>query len=161
MDGSSIEPLPLARSISSFEPMPPIGAPLPLLRFFFVPGAATKSPARLSSWFAMVPGVAEPAAAEPPPLPSPERSCMSVVFATAQPLPRPPMMASSATFASDRNTSLNRAWPVISTSGRTSTPSWCMSNANQVMPWCLGCSGSVRAMSMPRSAMEPNEVHTF
>ena len=29
------------------------------------------------------------------------------------------------------------------------------------MPWCLGTSGSVRAMSMPRSATWPPEVHTF
>ena len=29
------------------------------------------------------------------------------------------------------------------------------------MPWCLGTSGSVRAMSMPRSAIWPPEVHTF
>ena len=53
------------------------------------------------------------------------------------------------------------AWPVISRSGRTSTPGWCMSMANQVMPWCLGTSGSVRAISMPRSAVWPSEVHTF
>ncbi|TPW14563.1 MAG: hypothetical protein FD127_1334 [Acidimicrobiaceae bacterium] len=38
---------------------------------------------------------------------------------------------------------------------------WCMSNANQVMPWCLGASGLVRAMSMPMSAIWPAEVHTF
>ena len=43
--------------------MPPTGAPPPL-RFFFLPGAETKSPARLSSCAAMLPGVAEPAAAE-------------------------------------------------------------------------------------------------
>ncbi len=86
---------------------------------------------------------------------------MSVVLATAQPLLSPPMMASSATWASLRNTSLNMAWPVISTSGRTSTPSWCMSPANQVMPWCLGTSTLVRAMSMPMSAVWPSEVHTF
>ena len=57
--------------------------------------------------------------------------------------------------ASLRNTSLNNARPVISRSGRTSTPGWCMSNANQVMPWCLGTSGLVRAISMPMSAIWP------
>ena len=29
------------------------------------------------------------------------------------------------------------------------------------MPWCLGTSGSVRAMSIPRSAFWPLDVHTF
>jgi hypothetical protein len=42
-----------------------------------------------------------------------------------------------------------------------STPGWCMSHANQVMPWCLGASGLVRAISMPMSAIWPPLVHTF
>ena len=33
--------------------------------------------------------------------------------------------------------------------------------ANQVMPWCFGTSTLVRAMSMPRSAVDPSEVQTF
>ncbi len=71
------------------------------------------------------------------------------------------MVASSGTRASLMNTSLNMAWPVISTRGRTSMPGWCMSMANQVMPWCFGTSTLVRAMSMPMSAIWPSEVHTF
>ena len=74
-----------------------------------------------------MPGVAAPAAALPPPEPRPARSFMSVVLATAQPLFRPPMSALSGTTASSMKTSLNMACPVISTSGRISTPFWCMS----------------------------------
>ncbi len=109
----------------------------------------------------MLPGAAEPAAALPPPAPRLERSWARVVLATAHPWLSPPTMAASGTRASVRKTSLNMAWPVISTSGRTSMPGWRMSQANQVMPWCLGRSGSVRAMSMPKSATWPSEVHTF
>ena len=91
----------------------------------------------------------------------PDRSWNRVVLATVQPLFTAPMRASSRTTASVKKTSLNIVLPVISRSGRTSTPGWCMSNANQVMPWCFGTVGSVRASSMPRSAMWPPEVHTF
>ena len=83
------------------------------------------------------------------------------MLATVQPLLTSPMRARSCTTASVKNTSLNAVWPVISLSGRTSTPGWCMSSANQVMPWCLGASGLVRASSIPRSARWPPEVHTF
>ncbi len=86
---------------------------------------------------------------------------MRVVLATAQPWLRSPITAESGTRASVRNTSLNIAWPVISLSGRTSMPGWCISMANHVMPWCFGESGAVRAMSMPRSATWPSDVHTF
>jgi len=54
---------------------------------------------------------------------------MRVVLAAAHPLLRPPISAESATRASVMKTSLKRAWPVISLSGRTSTPSWSMSKA--------------------------------
>ena len=77
-----------------------------------------------------VPGWAmPPPAALPPPEPRPARSLASVVLAAAHPLFRPPIKAESATRASVMNTSLNSAWPVISLSGRTSTPSWSMSKA--------------------------------
>ena len=77
-----------------------------------------------------VPGWARPPpAALPPPEPRPARSFMSVVLAAAHPLLTPPMSAESATRASVMNTSLKRACPVISRSGRTSTPSWSMSKA--------------------------------
>ena len=76
-----------------------------------------------------MPGVAALAAALPPPEPRPARSNISVVLATAQPLFMPPIIASSATRASVRKTSLNIARPVISFSGRMSMPGWCMSMA--------------------------------
>ncbi len=74
----------------------------------------------------MGPGNALPAAPEPP-VPSPARSDISVVFAAAQPLLSPPMMSSSCTIALSMNTSLNIARPVISRSGRISTPGCVMS----------------------------------
>ena len=76
-----------------------------------------------------MPGVAALAAACPPPEPRPARSFISVVLATAQPLLSPPIRELSGATASSRNTSLNIACPVISTSGRISTPFWCMSIA--------------------------------
>ena len=94
---------------------------------FSPPG--TKSPTRFSRSLTTVPGVAALAAACPPPEPRLARSFMSVVLATAQPLLSPPMSELSGVVASSRNTSLNMAWPVISTSGRTSMPFWCMSMA--------------------------------
>ena len=66
--------------------------------------------------------------------PMPDRSWNNVVLATVQPLFTAPMHASSRTTASVKKTSLNIVLPVISRSGRTSTPGWCMSNANQLMP---------------------------
>ena len=47
------------------------------------------------------------------------------------------------------------------TSGRTSMPGVRMSTMKKVMPLCLGASGSVRAMRMPKSAWWASEVHTF
>ena len=93
--------------------------------------------------------------------PSEALSTISVVLPTLQPLLSPPMRALSATRASSMNTSLNRARPVISVRGRTSTPGWSMAKANHEMPACLGWSGSVRASSMPMSETWPPEVHTF
>ena len=58
----------------------------------------------------------------------------------------------SLTRASARNTSQNGVVPFMTLSGRTSTPGWYMSIANQVMPWCLGALGFVRARSIPVSA---------
>ena len=65
----------------------------------------------------------------PPPVPRLARSAASVVFATAQPLLSPPMMFSAGTRPSSMKTSLKSARPVISRSGRTSTPRWRISNA--------------------------------
>ena len=63
----------------------------------------------------------------PAPAPRPARSNISVVLATAQPLFTPPIASSSRTRTSVRNTSLNIERPVISLSGRMSTPGWCTS----------------------------------
>ena len=57
------------------------------------------------------------------------RSFMSVVMAMRQPSPTSPMRSASGTRTSVRYTSLNSASPVIWRSGRTSTPSACMSSA--------------------------------
>ncbi len=120
----------------------------------------TRSPTRFSSWPASGPGNAEPAAPLPP-LPSPARSAASVVFVTAQPLFRPPIMFQSGTRAPSMKTSLNIARPVISRSGRTSTPGWSISNAKYEMPVCFGAFGSVRAISIPRLQICAVDVHTF
>ena len=58
---------------------------------------------------------------------SPARSFISVVIATAQPLPTPPTTFSSGIRASSMKISLNSPSPVIWTSGCTSTPSCSMS----------------------------------
>ena len=58
---------------------------------------------------------------------SPARSFISVVIATAQPLPTPPTTFSSGIRASSMKTSLNSPSPVIWTSGFASTPSCSMS----------------------------------
>ena len=88
---------------------------------------AVKLPTRSSS----LPGI-RPAGAETGCLPPPPRlalSNMSVLLATAQPAPSPPMTFSCGTRASSRNTSLKSARPVISLSGRTSIPGCCISMA--------------------------------
>jgi hypothetical protein len=51
------------------------------------------------------------------------------VFATAQPPFKSPMIASFVVCASEKKTSVNNAWPLISRRGRTSTPGWFMSIA--------------------------------
>ena len=121
-----------AASLISCWAMPPPPPPVPPVRTW-----PTRSPTRLSSWPAIGPGNAEPAAPLPP-LPSPARSAASVVLATAQPLLSPPIMFASGTRAPSRKTSLNIARPVISRSGRISTPGWSISNAKYEMPVCFG-----------------------
>ena len=56
---------------------------------------------------------------------------------------------------------MNSASPVSWTSGRTSTPGWCMSTTRYEMPRCLGASGSDRARQTPQSANWAYDVHTF
>src|SRR3954453_10845193 len=76
------------------------------------------------------------------------RSCISVVIATAHPLPSPPTMISSGIRASSMNSSLNSASPVIWRSGRTWPASCSMSIKKYVSPLWRGASASVRATSM-------------
>ena len=59
--------------------------------------------------------------------PRPARSFISVVIATAQPLPTPPTTFSSGIRASSMKSSLNSGWFVIWWSGRTCTASCSMS----------------------------------
>ena len=48
-----------------------------------------------------------------------------------------------------KNTSLNVCPPVISMIGRISMPGVSIGQMKYEMPWCLGASGSVRAMRIP------------
>jgi hypothetical protein len=59
------------------------------------------------------------------------------------------------------NTSLNSDSPVIWWIGRTSTPGCRIGTIKKLIPLCLGPSQSVRATSMPWSAILANDVHTF
>src|SRR5581483_7816688 len=88
-----------------------------------------------------------PRLARPPPIDT--RSFISVVIETRQPSPSPPRRRSSGRRTSLRYTSWNSASPVICRSGRTSTPSACMSQMKYVRPGCFGTSGSVRVTRKP------------
>ena len=59
------------------------------------------------------------------------------------------------------NTSLKCDSPVICLIGRTSTPSWRIGKKKNEIPRCLGTSQSVRATSIPYSAVWAPDVHTF
>ena len=89
------------------------------------------------------------------------RSLPSVERATVQPLSTAPTTSSSGTNTWSKNTSLNIAAPVASRSGRTSTPSACMSMTTVVMPACFGASGLVRTVARPRWQCCAPLVHTF
>ena len=88
-------------------------------------------------------------------------SLPSVARATVQPPSTGPTTSSSGTNTSLKNTSLNSEPPLVIFSGRTSTPSACMSMAIIVMPSCLGTSGLVRTVAKPMPATWAPEVHTF
>ena len=79
-------------------------------------------------------------------------SLPSVARATVQPPFTGPTTSSSGTKTSLKKTSLNSDCPVVMRSGRTSTPSACMSITMVVMPSCLGTSGSVRMVASPKLA---------
>ena len=76
-------------------------------------------------------------------------SLPSVARATVQPPSTGPTTSSSGTNTSLKKTSLNSEPPVAIFSGRTSTPSACMSMTIVVMPLCFGASGSVRIVARP------------
>jgi hypothetical protein len=79
------------------------------------------------------------------------RSCASVVMAIDQPRSAPTMRA-RGTCTSSKNTSLNQATPVISTSGRMVMPGDVMSTSRKVSPLCFGACASVRTIRMHQSA---------
>ena len=119
-------------------------------------------PTRRSGWasngaMSDVAGIAMP----PWPPPMLTLSLLSVARATVQPPSTGPTTSSSGTKTSLKNTSLKSELPVGIFSGRTSTPSPCMSITMVVMPLCLGASGSVRTVAKPRPATWAPEVHTF
>ena len=98
-----------------------------------------------------------------PPWPPPmlTLSLPSVARATVQPPSTGPTTSSSGTNTSLKKTSLNSEPPVVIFSGRTSTPSACMSMTIIVMPSCLGTSGLVRTVAKPIPATWAPLVHTF
>ena len=86
----------------------------------------------------------------------------SVARATVQPPSTGPTTSSSGTKTSLKNTSLNSELPVVILSGRTSTPSACMSIDHHRDPVVLG---HIRVRCAPwRSpcrSSAPRDVHTF
>ena len=86
---------------------------------------------------------------------------MSVVTSTFHPSFFGPIRLALGTRTSSKNTSLNSASPVICTSGRTLTPGAFISTTRQLMPRCLGASGSVRTNNWMKSARWAKLVHTF
>ena len=85
----------------------------------------------------------------PSPLPMLTLSLPRVARATVQPPSMGPTTSSSGTKTSLKKTSLNSESPLVIFSGRTSTPSACMSMTIIVMPSCLGTSGLVRTVANP------------
>jgi hypothetical protein len=80
-----------------------------------------------------------------PAVPTLERSSARLVVATFQPSSTAPRTLSLGIRTPSKKTSLKSLVPVISRSGRTSTPGLVMSRTNAVTPACLGTSGLVRA----------------
>ncbi len=80
---------------------------------------------------------------------------------TRQPSFSAPTRSVTGTTASVRKTSQKWLSPSIVRMGRTSTPGWCMSRISQVMPLCLGASGSVRTSSSHQSATWARVLQIF
>ncbi len=96
-----------------------------------------------------------------PPPPIIADSLAITVRAAGQPLSMSPSTFATGTRTLSKNTSLKCAAPVAWMSGRTSMPGRSMSTSRNVMPWCFGTSGLVRASSMPWSHHCAAEFHTF
>ena len=110
-------------------------------------------PASRSGWASNGATSIEPGIDMPPwPPPMLTLSLPSVARATVQPPSTGPTTSSSGTNTSLKKTSLNSELPVVIFSGRTSTPSACMSMTIVVMPSCFGTSGLVRTVAKPMPA---------
>ncbi len=73
-------------------------------------------------------------------------------MATRQPSFSRPTRLTTGTRASSKKTSLNSELPTMVSMGRISMPGVSIGNITQVMPLCLGASGSVRMSSSHQSA---------
>ena len=89
------------------------------------------------------------------------RSKPNVTMATRQPSFSRPTRLATGTRASSKNTSENSDVPAMVLMGRISMPGVSMGNITQVMPLCLGASGSVRISSSHQSAIWANVVQIF
>ena len=112
-------------------------------------GSAQPPPARTTSSRSSAVG---PIPHSAPPPDSDTRSLPSVTLASAQPWFTSPTRLPAGMRTSVKNTSLKSASPVISRIGRISMPGRSIGQMKYEMPWCLGASGSVRAMRMPNCA---------
>ena len=75
------------------------------------------------------------------------RSKLNVTMATRQPSPSSPTRLATGMRTSSRNISANSLTPVSVRMGRMSMPGLPIGMISQVMPLCLGTSGSVRTSS--------------
>ncbi len=89
------------------------------------------------------------------------RSKRRVTLVTRQPSFSSPTRLVTGTRAPSRNTSQKWLSPSMVFMGRTSTPGWCMSRISQVIPLCLGASGSVRTSSSQKSATWARVLQIF
>ena len=89
------------------------------------------------------------------------RSKLNVTIATRQPSFSSPTRFATGMRTSSRNISLNSVVPYIVSSGRMSMPRESIGMISQLMPRCLGTSGSVRTSSSQKSATSACEVQIF
>lgn len=93
--------------------------------------------------------------------PSETRSFANMVVAARQPSFTRPTTFAAGIRTPSRKISLKCASPFIWWIGRISAPGELRSSTNIVMPRCLGTSGSVRAMSSPKSQSCAPDVQIF